>query len=167
VVVLGKEKYPVEVGTAQGGYDVIHKGETYALRSDWKLGEIRFRGTCNGEPICMQVERIGLKYRISHWGTRVDAIVMTARASDLLARMSEKVPADMSKYLLSPMPGLLREVSVKPGQEVRAGEKLAVIEAMKMENILKAELDGKVAHILAQPGESLSVDQPILEFASR
>jgi propionyl-CoA carboxylase alpha chain len=167
VVVLGKEKYPVEVRPAQGGYDVIHKGETYAVRSDWKLGEIRFRGTCNGEPICMQVERIGLKYRISHWGTRVDAIVMTARASDLLARMSEKVPADMSKYLLSPMPGLLREVSVKPGQEVRAGEKLAVIEAMKMENILKAELDGKVAHILAQPGESLSVDQPILEFASR
>jgi propionyl-CoA carboxylase alpha chain len=63
------------------------------------------------------------------------------------------------------MPGLLREVAVKPGQEVRTGEKLAVIEAMKMENTLKAELDGKVAHILAQPGEILSVDQPILEFA--
>ena len=78
--------------------------------------------------------------------------------------MPEKRAADMSKFLLSPMPGLLREVAVTVGQDVKAGEKLAVIEAMKMENILKAEQDGKVKKISATAGESLSVDQIIVEF---
>ena len=78
--------------------------------------------------------------------------------------MPYKAPPDLSKYLLSPMPGLLREVSVQPGQEVKAGEKLAVIEAMKMENVLKATQDGKVKEIVAAPGDSLAVDAVIIEF---
>jgi propionyl-CoA carboxylase alpha chain len=78
--------------------------------------------------------------------------------------MPEKAPPDLSKFLLSPMPGLLREVSVKEGQDVKAGEKLAVIEAMKMENILKADQDCKVKKLVAKMGESLSVDQVIIEF---
>jgi propionyl-CoA carboxylase alpha chain len=78
--------------------------------------------------------------------------------------MPYKSPPDMSKFLLSPMPGLLTQVAVAVGQEVRAGEKLAVIEAMKMENVLKAERDAVVAEILTQPGESLAVDQAILRF---
>ncbi|MFN7779614.1 MAG: acetyl-CoA carboxylase biotin carboxyl carrier protein subunit, partial [Betaproteobacteria bacterium] len=73
-------------------------------------------------------------------------------------------PPDMSRFLLSPMPGLLTEVAVRPGQEVKAGERLAVIEAMKMQNTLVAERDGKVEKLLAQPGESLAVDQAILSF---
>jgi len=97
-------------------------------------------------------------------GTQVDLIVMRARAAELLSLMPEKQAPDMSKFLLSPMPGLLREVAVTVGQEVKAGEKLAVIEAMKMENILKAEQDGKVKKISAAAGESLSVDQIIIEF---
>ena len=87
-----------------------------------------------------------------------------AKADRLLALMPVKVAPDLSKYLLSPMPGLLREISVHAGQQVRAGEKLAVIEAMKMENILKAEKDCKVKQIVAESGESLSVDQVIIEF---
>ena len=89
---------------------------------------------------------------------------MSARAAELLSLMPEKLPPDLSKFLMSPMPGLLREVSVKVGQDVKAGEKLAIIEAMKMENILKAEQDGKVKKITATAGESLSVDQVIIEF---
>jgi propionyl-CoA carboxylase alpha chain len=79
--------------------------------------------------------------------------------------MPHKAPPDLSKFLLSPMPGLLVEVAVQPGQKVMAGEKLAVIEAMKMENILVAATDGTVGELLARKGESLSVDQPILSFA--
>jgi propionyl-CoA carboxylase alpha chain len=78
--------------------------------------------------------------------------------------MPEKLPPDLSKFLLSPMPGLLREVSVTVGQEMKAGEKLAIIEAMKMENILKADQDCKVKKISAAAGESLTVDQIIIEF---
>jgi len=107
---------------------------------------------------------VGLKYRVFHWGTQVDAMVMTTRAAELLALMPTKPPPDLSQFLISPMPGLLAHVAVTAGQEVRAGETLVVIEAMKMQNILKAENDCVVAELLARPGDSLSVDQAILRF---
>ena len=164
VVLRDGVSHNVTVENAEGGYDVTYSGETFKLRSDWKLGEALFEGTVNGEPFTMQLERRKLAYRLFHWGTQVDLIVMRARAAELLSLMPEKQAPDMSKFLLSPMPGLLREVAVTVGQEVKAGEKLAVIEAMKMENILKAEQDVKVKKISAVAGESLSVDQIIIEF---
>ena len=164
VVVRNGEQHPVTVIPAEGGYDVVYKGETLKIRSSWNLGEPLFIGTVNGEPFTMQVERHKLAYRLFHWGTQADLTVLRARAAELLSLMPEKQAPDMSKFLLSPMPGLLREVAVKVGQDVKAGEKLAVIEAMKMENILKAEQDGKVKKISAAAGESLSVDQIIIEF---
>ena len=159
-----KENHPVTARPVQGGYHVEYNGKSYELLSDWKLGESLFNGTCNGEPFTLQVERHKTKYSLFHWGTRADFMVMSARAAELLSLMPEKLPPDLSKFLMSPMPGLLREVSVKVGQEVKAGEKLAIIEAMKMENILKAEQDCKVKKIAAAAGESLSVDQIIIEF---
>jgi propionyl-CoA carboxylase alpha chain len=90
--------------------------------------------------------------------------VLNPRAAQLMKLMPYKAPPDTSKSLLSPMPGLLADVSVAVGQKVQAGEKLAVIEAMKMENILFAVQDCVVAEVLAKKGESLSVDQPILRF---
>ena len=90
--------------------------------------------------------------------------VLPPRAAELLALMPEKQAADTSRLLLSPMPGLLSSVAVTQGQEVKAGEPLAVVEAMKMENILRAERDGRIARIRAHPGDSLAVDQVILEF---
>ena len=160
----GNENHPVTAKPIPGGYHVEYKGEQYELKSDWKLGESLFNGTCNGEPFTLQVERHKTKYSLFHWGTRADFMVMSARAAELLALMPEKLPPDLSKFLLSPMPGLLREVSVQVGQEVKAGEKLAVIEAMKMENILKAEQDCKVKKIVASAGGSLAVDEVIIEF---
>src|SRR5574343_616745 len=159
-----KENHPVTASPVQGGYHVEYNGETYEILSDWKLGESLFVGTCNGEEFTLQVERHKTKYSMFHWGTRADFMVMSARAAELLALMPEKPAPDLSKFLLSPMPGLLRDVAVKVGQDVKAGEKLAVIEAMKMENILKAEQDCKVKKISAAVGESLSVDQIIIEF---
>jgi propionyl-CoA carboxylase alpha chain len=165
VVQMQGRKFPLRLTLVPGGADVVHEGQTHALRTIWRLGDLLLRGTWDGEPICLQIERLGLRYRVCHWGTQADGIVMTARAAELLAMMPDKPPPDLSQFLLSPMPGLLAEVAVKVGQEVRAGETLVVIEAMKMQNTLKAENDCVVAELLARQGDSLSVDQPILRFA--
>ena len=164
VVVMGDKHYPVTSQPIEGGLAVTHEGKTYNIVSNWVFGELLFTGTVNGAPINLQIERRGLRYRISHFGLQVEPIVMTVRAAYLLSLMPEKLPPDMSKFLLSPMPGLLREIAVTEGQEVKAGEKLAVIEAMKMENLLRAEQDGKVKSIVATPGASLAVDEVIIEF---
>jgi propionyl-CoA carboxylase alpha chain len=156
--------HEVVVEPAAGGWDVTFAGDRYEIRSDWQFGQILYQGTINNEPFCMQVERRGLKYRIFHWGTQMDLMVLTARAAHLQALMPHKAPPDMSKFLLSPMPGLLTQIAVQPGQEVKAGEVLARIEAMKMENVLKAERDCVVDKLLANSGESLAVDQPIIGF---
>jgi propionyl-CoA carboxylase alpha chain len=164
VVRMQGGQIPVTLVPVPGGADVIHDGQTHTLRTNWNIGDLLLRGTWDGEALCLQIERLGLRYRVMHWGTQVDAMVMNARAAELLALMPEKAPPDLSKFLISPMPGLLAEVAVKPGQEVRAGETLVVIEAMKMQNVIKAEHDCVVAELLAAPGESLSVDQPVLRF---
>jgi propionyl-CoA carboxylase alpha chain len=164
VVQMPGEKVPLSLTLVAGGADVVHAGRTHALRTSWKIGDLLLCGTWDGAPLCLQIERVGLKYRVFHWGAQADAMVMTARTAELLALMPEKPPPDLSKFLISPMPGLLADVPVAAGQEVRAGETLVVIEAMKMQNVIKAENDCVVAELLARPGDSLSVDQPILRF---
>jgi propionyl-CoA carboxylase alpha chain len=164
VVLLGRERYTLEQEPIEGGTLVRCATERRELKSDWKLGEPFLRGTWDGAPVTLQIERRGMHYRILHDGVEVDATVMTVRAAELLAKMAEKAAPDLSRFLLSPMPGLLREIAVAPGQEVKTGEKLAVIEAMKMENILKADTDGVVDAVLAAAGDSVAVDQPILRF---
>ena len=154
----------------KSGSSAIETGASrYEICSTWHLGGARLRGTVNGQAFCAQVERgVGrnpLAFRINHNGTRLDAMVLSPRAAELHALMPFKAPPDMSRYVLSPMPGLLVEVAVQPGQKVQAGERIAVIEAMKMENVLFAIADGVVGKVLAVKGESLSVDQPIVEFA--
>src|SRR5690606_23456354 len=104
------------------------------------------------------------RYLITHYGLQVEAMVMSARAAAMLARMPAKPAPDLSGLVRSPMPGLLREIAVTEGQEVKSGEKVAVIEAMKMENVLRAERDGRVRRIHAQVVASLAVDDLIIEF---
>ncbi|MFN9766437.1 MAG: acetyl-CoA carboxylase biotin carboxylase subunit [Pseudomonadota bacterium] len=155
----------VPVRSRPGSTLVIElEGKSYEIAKDWSFGGIRASGSCNGRPFTAQIEREGLWTRVAHNGRRIDAMLLSARASELLRVMPYKAPADMSKFLLSPMPGLLVQVAVKPGQAVQAGERLAVIEAMKMENVLVAQQDGTVKELLAGQGESLAVDQPILSF---
>ena len=162
----GKHRHvPVILDGAQTTTVTVN-GRPYAINSDWQFGGIRAQGSCNGQPFTAQAERHGLWLRVEHNGLRIDAQVMRARAAELLRLMPFKAPADMSRFLLSPMPGLLVDVAVQPGQVVQVGQRLAVIEAMKMENILVAVRDGTVAQLLATKGESLAVDQPILEFAA-
>jgi propionyl-CoA carboxylase alpha chain len=154
---------------AKSGSSVMETGgRRYEICSNWHLGGIRIRGTVNGQLFAAQVERgVGrnpLAIRIAHNGTRLDTLVLSPRAAQLHALMPYKAPPDMSRYVLSPMPGLLVEVAVQPGQKVLAGERVAVIEAMKMENVLFATADGVVGKVLAAKGESLAVDQAIVEF---
>ncbi|HQA27047.1 MAG TPA: acetyl/propionyl/methylcrotonyl-CoA carboxylase subunit alpha [Candidatus Competibacteraceae bacterium] len=164
VVVMGGQQHPVQIDPAEGGYDAVYMGETYQIRSDWQFGYPLFKGTLNGTEICIQVERRGMVYRLFHWGSQADVVVLSPRVAKFQTLMPEKAPPDLSKFLLSPMPGLLTKVAVQAGQEVKAGEELAVIEAMKMENVLRADHDSKVAKVMAGPGDSLAVDQAILEF---
>jgi propionyl-CoA carboxylase alpha chain len=143
-------------------------GKTYAIESNSRLNDIRIEGTCNGKPFTAQVERGTVKnplaLQVQHNGTRIEALVMSPRMAELHKLMPFKAPPDLSRYVISPMPGLLVEVSVQPGQKVQAGERVAVIEAMKMENVLFAAQDGVVKKVVAAKGESLTVDQMIVEF---
>jgi propionyl-CoA carboxylase alpha chain len=169
----GQHDYmPVHVEEIQGkiGFAALQISKVrYKINSNSRLNDIAIHGTINGQPFTAQVERgtrsNPLAYRVLHNGTQIDALVLSPRAAELHKLMLHKQPPDMSKYVLSPMPGLLVDVAVTPGQKVQAGERVAVIEAMKMENVLFAAADGVVGKVLAAKGESLSVDQPIVEFA--
>ncbi len=165
VVVLAGKQYPITIAGTGSTRVIELLGESLVVNSDWKLGQPLFRGTVDDADVCVQVDRAGVGYRLFHSGAQADVVVLTTRAAELSALMPKKAPPDMSKYLLSPMPGLLVSVAVEEGQEVKAGEVLAVVEAMKMENILRAERDGTVSKLYSEAGASLSVDQKILEFA--
>ncbi|BDT72556.1 acetyl-/propionyl-coenzyme A carboxylase alpha chain [Comamonadaceae bacterium OS-4] len=158
------DEFEGESGSAQ----VRVGASSYVIRSKSRLNDIAITGTVNGKAFTAQVERgtpkNPLALRVQHNGTRIDALVMSPRMAELHKLMPHKAPPDMSRYVLSPMPGLLVDVAVVPGQKVQAGERVAVIEAMKMENVLFAAADGVVGKVLAAKGESLSVDQAIVEF---
>lgn len=175
VIVLGstgehvyKAVHVDEVVGQIGSAVVTVAGKRYAISSPSRLNDICITGQSNGEAFTAQIERgtprNPLALVVQHNGTRIETMVVSPRMAELHALMPFKAPADMSRYVLSPMPGLLVEVAVQPGQKVQAGERVAVIEAMKMENVLFAAADGVVGKVLASKGESLVVDQPIVEF---
>ena len=179
VVTLGAEgrnqHTPVRVedfDLARHASKVTVQGEggdkTYEISSASHLRDVRIEGLVNGKPFTVQIERgtgkNPLALRIAHNGAQIDALVLSPRGAELYQLMPYKAPPDLSKFLLSPMPGLLIDIAVQPGQKVQAGEKLAVIEAMKMENILFATQDGVVGKISASKGDSLAVDEVILDF---
>ncbi|MBL8709417.1 MAG: acetyl/propionyl/methylcrotonyl-CoA carboxylase subunit alpha [Rhodospirillaceae bacterium] len=165
VVKLGTEKHQVTLAETAAGFAVLDGRQSRELVSDWKLGDVLWRGRIDGRSITVQIDRIGIGYRLTYAGAQANLLVLTPRAAELDQHMLVKQPPDMSRYLLSPMPGLLVSLAVAEEQEVKAGEELCVVEAMKMMNILRAERDGKVAKIHAKSGDSLAVDQVIVEFA--
>ncbi len=156
---------PVEVlSDPDGSVVVALDGKLRKVWTSWQPGQVLFEGQIDDAPVTIQLDRKGVAWVVHKAGAAIEMRVVTRAAGELAALMPVKVPPDMSKYLLSPMPGLLVSVAVNEGQMVKAGEELAVVEAMKMENVLRAERDGTVAKIAAEAGQSLSVDQVILEF---
>lgn len=155
----------VRVVRVDGGFEVVVAGSPpYWLKTNWQVGEAFFSADINGRDICVQVQRLNVGYRLSHSGLDVDIRVLAPRVAALYALMPKKIAPDTSKMLLSPMPGLLIFLSVQEGQEIKAGGELAIIEAMKMENVLRAEQDCTVKKVHVKTGDSLAVDQVIAEF---
>ena len=150
--------------TEEGGYALGLGGRTITVRGRWRPGDTIYRLLLDGRAVSVQVERDGAGWRLFHRGMLVRALVVRSRVAQLAALMPVKRPPDTSKFLLSPMPGLLKSLAVNEGQDVKAGEEIAVVEAMKMENILRAPRDGRVIKHHAAAGDSLAVDQKILEF---
>jgi propionyl-CoA carboxylase alpha chain len=164
VVIANQTHYPLTVRAVEHGHEVIHQGTTYRVRTDWRFGQRLVQAEVNGKPVTVQIDPFRAGYKIFHRGAEQQVLVVTPVEAELSRHMLEKQPPDLSKFLLSPMPGLLVRLLVAEGQEIKAGEELAVVEAMKMENSLRAGSDGVVAKVLAAQGDSLAVDQPIVEF---
>jgi len=171
VVSLAGEWIPARVTGAYGGDIEVGildaKGkpqETYTLESDWWFGDPVWQGKVNGAPTSVQIVPVRNGNALTFRGVQATACVYTRREAELAALMPEKEAPDTSKMLLCPMPGLVVTIHVSEGQEVKAGEALCVVEAMKMENILRAERDSTVSKILVEPGDSLAVDAVIMEF---
>ena len=168
IVRLAGHEHRCAVTPTGEGASLSLDGTLVTLKTAWRPGEPLLRATIEdgaAHVLTVQIERAGIGWRLTHGGHRIDATVMTPRTAELAARMPIKAAPDLSRFLLSPMPGLLVSIAVSLGQEVKAGEVLAVVEAMKMENVLRAERDGVVGKLHAKPGDSLAVDQHILEFA--
>jgi propionyl-CoA carboxylase alpha chain len=165
-VLLDGAPHDVTVRPEPGGYAIGQGGETCLAATDWRPAEKLLHLRVEDRVSTVQIERLrGSAFRLTHAGVTRRAQVLRRRAAALLQMMPEKAAADTSRQVLSPMPGLLSAVVVSEGQEVKAGEALAIVEAMKMENVLRAERDGTVAKLCAKAGDSLAVDQVILEFA--
>ncbi len=160
----GEEEVPMTVTCTAEIYTVVADGKHYAVATDWRPHEIVVRARINGDPISVQLESLPLSWRLASGGRVAEARILTPRAAELLRLIPEKEPPDMSRFLLSPMPGLLVRLNVQVGDEVKAGQELAVVEAMKMENSLRAEQNGIVAKCLVEPNQNLVAEQPIIEF---
>jgi len=167
VVAMGLSRIELEIDpNKEGGVEIaLGDGRRVAVRSDWEPGDPLWRGTVDGAEIAVQARPILNGYALSHAGVAVDARVYTHREAQLAALMIERKGVDGSRFLLCPMPGLVKAIAVKAGQEVKAGEQLCIVEAMKMENVLSAERDATIKAVLAKEGDSLAVDAVIMEFA--
>ncbi len=165
VVRLGDEWIGAEMQGCEGRlFKAVVDGREAVVESGWSPGEPVWRGRINGRAVAVQVRAIMNGFRLTHAGCEADATVYNEREAELAKLMPVKLPPDTSKQLLCPMPGLVVSIDVAEGQEVKAGEKLAVVEAMKMENILRAERDATVSKVHAEPGANLAVDAIIMEF---
>ena len=161
---LGKMEIPVEVAAGGEGQVLEIGGRRLAVSLDWWPGRPVVRAMVDGEPMTLQAEPVLGGWKLVRGGVEVAALVRTARAAELAHRMPEKTPPDTSRLVLSPMPGLIVAIRVQAGEAVKAGQELCVLEAMKMENVLRAERDGTVAEIKVSPRDTVAADQVLLTF---
>jgi propionyl-CoA carboxylase alpha chain len=178
-LVTREKQRVVRVGTAEVRLEVIRqeaavavrfakstatKSHTSVLQSHWKPGEPVWQGLVDGKEVSVAVRPLANGFQLTYRGVREKAYVYTEREAELARLMPVRKSADAGKFVRCPMPGLVLSIAVAPGHDVKTGEIIAVVEAMKMENVLRAERDGKVKTIHAKPGESVAVDAAIVEF---
>jgi propionyl-CoA carboxylase alpha chain len=172
VVTLGGLRFEAQIGDdSETTFPLTLAGPaapapaTLTVETRWAPGEPVFAGAIDGEAVAVQVRPILNGVLLAHAGAYAEARVYTLREAALAALMPEKVLAGAGKQLLCPMPGLVKSIAVSEGQEVKAGEALCIVEAMKMENVLRAERDATIARLVAKAGDTLAVDAVIMEFA--
>jgi len=165
-VLLDGRPCPVSLRSEGSAFLVEQENAPSCLAAtDWRPGQPLMHLRIEDRIAIVQIERLrGRAFQLTYSGVVRHAQILSPRVADLLMLMPKKEPADTSRLVLSPMPGLLTAVVVSEGQEVKAGEPLVTVEAMKMENVLRAERDGRIAKLRAKPGDSLAVDQIILEL---
>jgi propionyl-CoA carboxylase alpha chain len=164
VVTLGGNDCTANFLMTHEGCDIIANGLVYNVSSLWVPGDPVFKGTVNGKAVNAEVDYLQNGYLLSYDGSREIIYVRSSREAELSKLMHEKAPADMSKYLICPMPGMIMSIEVKDGDHVKEGQTLCIVEAMKMENILRAERDAKILKVSAKVGDCLNVDEIIIEF---
>jgi propionyl-CoA carboxylase alpha chain len=164
IVSLQGHSHEVVIGADKAGADVQIGDRTLRVESDWTPGDPLARLSVDGTPLVLKIGKISGGFRVRYRGGDLKVHVRTPRQAELAALMPEKLPPDTSKFLLCPMPGLIVKVDVEAGDEVQEGQALCTVEAMKMENILRAERKGVVKKVNAGAGDSLAVDDVIMEF---
>ena len=166
IVQVLQEQHAVRVvkGAAPRTWDVLVHGEEYRVETDWTPADPLFRARLRGHATCVQIARDGLRWRMFHAGAVAAALVLRPRVAELYALMPVHEPPDLSRVVLSPMPGAVRSLRVQVGDSVRKGQLVAIVEAMKMENALRAEIDAVVHRVLVKEGDSVSVGQPLIEL---
>jgi propionyl-CoA carboxylase alpha chain len=164
VVFINGQEIPVRIRADRDGATVAVNGRDLRVESDWKPGQTLARLVVDGRPLVMKADKIPAGFRLRTRGADLKVQVRRPRTAELARLMPEKLPPDTSKFLLCPMPGLVVKIAVAPGDEIQEGQALATVEAMKMENILRAERRGVVRSVNAEPGQSLRVDDVIMEF---
>jgi propionyl-CoA carboxylase alpha chain len=169
VVVVDGKHFPVSVEenatrSAEEGFDILVDRRIVSVHSDWQINDPVMRCTVNAVPQRFKVERAGIGYRLYHLGAEISVIVYRKQVAELAKLMPERKAADMSKFVVSPMPGLLRSLAREAGDKVGAGDEIAVVEAMKMENIIRSTTPGVIARFHAEPGDTVKVGQIIAEL---
>ena len=164
VISIEQEEYAITAKLTDVGCDVVLGENLLRVAGKWFVGSPLFTGEVNGCGVHVRIDRLLTGFSLSHKGTTAQVVLRDARAAALMAQMPKKLSADMSLYVLSPMPGRVVRIAVQPGDVVKAGEELAVVDAMKMENILCAERDCKISDVQVVVGDNLSVNQVIIEL---
>lgn len=164
VAIVEATQLPLTIVGIEGGVALTVDGREIDVVSDWRPGDALFTGSVAGDAVVAQIDTLSEGVRVTLGPVSVPVVLRSERVAALMSLMPVKEPPDMSKYLLSPMPGMVVSINVEVGQAVEAGTALAVVDAMKMENVLTAERDGTVKELHAVAGDSLAVDQIILEF---
>jgi propionyl-CoA carboxylase alpha chain len=168
VVTVGKNRWPVTLSDLEGGVTVELTEQQRTLRLaavDWRPGKAQFRGELDGSAFTLEVEPAAEGFTIRHRAAKARVLVLTPLSAEMHARLPEKKKADTSRLIISPMPGLVVSMDVEAGQTVREGEVVCVIEAMKMQNIIRAEREGVVKTVNAKSGDSVAADEVLVEFA--